>query len=204
MLITRKGRFESECHCVCFLLEPDHLFDNAITHLDSADQHQEVEYRSFFMQITGRRFHACSLEPPHPAEPPNAVTRSRRKYHSVLPGSAIQFSRCLGRNIYPSIFLRVTKAGASKRKKEIIIYFRLFSRCLSQIRDSRCLFSQLGRICSSPITATINAILDGPEKNIFFHRYFSLTYNGLDKWLFQKEIGNIFFIYLSLKIAPHL
>ena len=31
---------------------------------------------------SGRRPHACSLEPPHPARPPNAVKRSRRKYHS--------------------------------------------------------------------------------------------------------------------------
>lgn len=35
-----------------------------------------------FLTSPGRRSHACSLESPHPAEPPNAVTRSRRKYHS--------------------------------------------------------------------------------------------------------------------------
>ena len=35
-----------------------------------------------FLPIQGRRSHACLLRPPHPAEPPNAVKRSRRKYHS--------------------------------------------------------------------------------------------------------------------------
>ena len=35
-----------------------------------------------FLTFPDRRSHACSVEPPHPAEPPNAVTRSRRKYHS--------------------------------------------------------------------------------------------------------------------------
>ena len=35
-----------------------------------------------FFTFPDRRSHACSVEPPHPTEPPNAVTRSRRKYHS--------------------------------------------------------------------------------------------------------------------------
>ena len=38
--------------------------------------------RLFFLAIPSRRSHACPFEPPHPAGPPNAVKRSRRKYQS--------------------------------------------------------------------------------------------------------------------------
>ena len=34
--------------------------------------------------VSSRRPRACSLEPPHPAGPPNAVKRSTRKYHSTV------------------------------------------------------------------------------------------------------------------------
>ena len=41
----------------------------------------------------------------------------------------------------------------------------------------------------SPITATMEAILYGLEKNIFFHRYFPLTYNGISERVFWTRSG---------------
>jgi hypothetical protein len=73
--------------------------------------------------ISGRRSHACSVEPPHPTEPPNAVKRSGRKYHSGVTRDWL--FRCQGKEL----LLPLTYNGQKKWKIQVesarqkIIYY---------------------------------------------------------------------------------
>ena len=104
-----------------------------------------------FLTFPDRCSHACSVEPPHPAEPPNAVTRSRRKYHSGVARIDYSVFKVLGseylplylsngqkirgwptflaeKNIFLSIFLRVTKTqGVQTKKRNNNIFSTLFA-----------------------------------------------------------------------------
>ena len=170
-----------------------------------------------FLTFPDRCSHACSVEPPHPAEPPNAVTRSRRKYHSgvarigysvfKVPGAYKPLYLSNGqkkrgwptflaeKNIFLSIFLRVTKNGGVQTKKRNNNIFSTLIAFPVPKSGQPVSFQPLDRICSSPITATINAILDGPEKNIFFNSLspspitatFQAVFHGLERNIFLNH-----------------
>ena len=73
--------------------------------------------------VSSRRSRACSLEPPHPAGPRNAVKRSTRKYHSAVTRNwLIRLLR------YRALFLPFTYQSNKALKNRQFINVRTKSR----------------------------------------------------------------------------
>ena len=120
------------------------------------------------MQIQGRRSNACSAEPPHPAEPPNAVTRSRRKYHSGVARICYSVVKVPGAKYLPLYLSNGQKKRGwptfLARKNFLFVNFLI----IHGIRHPKLHFTRFTEHCFS---------ID----------FLPLTYNGKDKWLFSRS-----------------